>query len=115
MLPHHHCLIDSSNEACDCRARDCARRTHQTSIGLCDVQRVFISQRGEGSKKKTPVGDKQPWPAFEYSSIYRMSVLHVGDTQKRDGGTGVAVVNFSLAERKKEKGHRAHGIRVRLS
>lgn len=40
------------------------------------------------------MGDRQPQPAFEYFSVYRVSVLGVGDAQRR-GREGVAVVNFS--------------------
>lgn len=81
-LPHHQGLTDSSNEAC--HHWESARQ--QTSIGLCDVHRVLISRQWRGGKKKTPVGDRQPWPAFEYFSIYHVSVLSIGDAQKRHTG-----------------------------
>lgn len=53
------------------------------------------------------MGDRQPRSAFEYFSVYRMSVLSVGDAQRRNVG-GAAVVNFSLEKRegRKKKKHK---------
>lgn len=105
-LPHHQGLTDSFNEAC--HHWESAR--HQTSIGLCDVHRVLISRQWRGGKKKTPVGDGQPWPAFEYFSIYRVSVLSVGDAQKRHTGGWLWWIFYNSKGRggkKKEKSRRS--------
>lgn len=75
--------------------------------GLCDVHRVLISRQRRGGKKKTPVGDGRPWPAFEYFSIYRASALSVGDAQKRhtrggewvEGGVGGVSGEFFISQK----------------
>lgn len=56
------------------------------------------------------MGDRQPWPAFEYFCVYRVSVLGVGDAQKRDvgldgwGGDGGSGEFFISQTGKKSKG-----------
>lgn len=55
------------------------------------------------------MGDRQPWSAFEYFSVYRMSVLGVGDAQKRDvGGVGRGDCGefFIIKKRKNRAGAR---------
>lgn len=51
------------------------------------------------------MGDRQPQPAFEYFSVYRMSVLGVGDAQKRDvGGEGGGCGEFFISKKRGKKG-----------
>lgn len=54
------------------------------------------------------MGDRQPQPAFEYFSVYRMSVLNVAGPQKRDGGGGGGGEFFISEKRRKKRGPTAH-------
>lgn len=95
-LPCRWGMTDSSNEACHRRARDHSRAGSELQWARVTSKEFWFLSSGEGGeKKKTPLGDSQPCPAFEYSSVYRVSVLGAGDTQKRHEEWGVAVVNFS--------------------
>lgn len=59
------------------------------------------------------MGDRQPRPAFEYFSVYRMSVLCVGDAQKRDVGVvggGGGGGEFFISKKRGNKREKSHGI-----
>lgn len=49
------------------------------------------------------MGDRQPQSAFECFSVYRTSVLGVGDAQKRDVGGGGCGEYFISKKKKKEE------------
>lgn len=57
------------------------------------------------------MGDRQPRPAFEYFSVYRVSVLSVGDAQRRDVGGG-GCGEFFISKKREKKRKRKKGPTV---
>lgn len=83
-LPRCQGLTDSSNDACHRRARDRSRAGTELQSACVTSKEFWFLSSGEGVKRRPLWETGSTRPAFEYFSVYRMSVLGVGCAQKRE-------------------------------